>query len=330
MIPGFVDSHTPPGLRRRPLRGVRGADGRRAVRRPAASAPRSPRPGPRPTSSSPPTSPGSSPRCVRQGTTTVEIKSGYGLTVLDEARSLRDRAGVHRGDDVPRRARRARRAPTTADDYVDLVTGAMLEACAPHARWIDVFCERRRVRRRPGPQRCSTPGIAAGLRPRVHANQLRPGPGRPARRRARRRVAPTTARTSADADVDALRRLRHRRHPAAGRRVLDPSPYPDARRLIDAGVTVALATDCNPGSQLHRRRCRSASRSPCARCGMTPDEALWAATAGRRAGAAPRRRRPSRRRRARPTSSCSTRPSLHPPGLPPRRAARGRRQLRVG
>ena len=78
---------------------------------------------------------------LRQGTTTVEIKSGYGLTVHDEARALAIAHGFTEHTTflgahvVP---------PEYADDpagYVDLVTGTMLDAAAPHARWIDVFCE---------------------------------------------------------------------------------------------------------------------------------------------------------------------------------------------
>ena len=70
-------------------------------------------------------------------------------------------------------------------------------------------------------------------------------------------------------------------------------PYPDARRLLDAGVTVALASDCNPGS------CFTSSLPLCIalavrEMGMTPAEAVWAATAGGAAALAPRRRRPAR------------------------------------
>ena len=117
---------------------------------PAASAPRSPRPGPPATSSSPPTWPGSSPRCAGQGTTTVEIKSGYGLTVHDEARSLAIARQVTEETTflgahvVP---------PEYADDpaaYVDLVTGPMLGGLRA-ARPLDRRVLRaRRLRRGPG------------------------------------------------------------------------------------------------------------------------------------------------------------------------------------
>jgi len=216
---------------------------------------------------------------ARQGTTTIEIKSGYGLTVADEERALRVAARLtpettYLGAHIV--------APEYADDpagYVDLVTGPMLTACAPHARWIDVFCERGAF---DGDQARAilTAGKALGLIPRVHANQLGPGPGV--------LLAVELGAASADhcthltdADVDALAS-------AAGDTVATLLPgaefstrsaYPDARRLLAAGVDVALSTDCNPGSSY------TTSMPFCVALavrdmGMTPDEALYAATAG--------------------------------------------------
>ena len=215
-----------------------------------------------------------------QGTTTIEVKSGYGLTVEDEARSLRlarevtDETTYLGAHVVP--AEYAGRS----DDYLELVTGPMLEACAPYARWIDVFCEPASAHAFDGEaaRAVLTAGRAAGLGLRVHANQLSTGPGV--------QIAVELGAASADhcthlsdRDVDAL---------AAGDTVatLLPgvefstrSPYPDARRLLDAGITVALATDCNPGS------CFTSSMPLCIalavrEMGMTPAEAVWAATAG--------------------------------------------------
>src|SRR6185436_13363782 len=109
---------------------------------------------------------------LRSGTTTVETKSGYGLTVHDERRSLQLAEGHERtflGAHV---------VPPGADpaDYVELVKGEMLDACAPHARWIDVFCEDGAF---DGEQTRAIlqAGVAKGLTPRVHANQLGHGPG---------------------------------------------------------------------------------------------------------------------------------------------------------
>ncbi|MGN6782759.1 MAG: imidazolonepropionase [Marmoricola sp.] len=212
-----------------------------------------------------------------QGTTTVEIKSGYGLTVADEARALRlardftsetTFLGAHV---VP---------PEYADDpagYVALVTGPMLQAAAPYATWIDAFCERgafdadqaREVLRA---------GAAAGLRGRLHANQLGPGPG--ARLAAELGLVAVDHCTHlSDDDVHALRESGTIATLLPGVEFSTRQPYPSGRRLLDAGVRVALASDCNPGS------CFTSSLPFCVAVavrdmGMTPAEAVWAATAG--------------------------------------------------
>jgi len=212
-----------------------------------------------------------------QGTTTLECKSGYGLTVADERRSVALAAedtgevtflGAHV---VP---------PEFAGDpggYTDLVRGPMLAACAAYARWIDVFCERGAFGADEA-RAVLTAGQAAGLTPRVHANQLGPGPGV--------RLAVELGAASADhctyltdADVDALAGGSTVATLLPGVEFSTRSPYPDARRLLDAGVTVALATDCNPGS------CFTSSMPLCVALAvremrMTTQEAVWAATAG--------------------------------------------------
>ena len=217
-----------------------------------------------------------------QGTTTVEIKSGYGLNVEDEARSLRIASsftaettflGAHV---VP---------PEFAErrtDYVDLVIGEMLTACAPHARWIDVFCEPHSPHAftEDEAKTVLSAGRDAGLGLRVHGNQLGHGPGvRLAVEMGAASVDHCTYLT--DSDVEQLAG-------ASGTTVatLLPgvefstrSPYPDARRLVDAGVSIALATDCNPGT------CYSSSipfvlALAVREMGLTPAEALLAATLG--------------------------------------------------
>ncbi|HEY7046380.1 MAG TPA: imidazolonepropionase [Jatrophihabitantaceae bacterium] len=210
------------------------------------------------------------------GVTTFECKSGYGLDVATEQRSVRVAAeftpevtflGAHV---VP--------PDTDRDEYVALVAGAMLDACAPHARWVDVFCEHgafdgdeaRTVLRA---------GQAKGLGARVHANQLGEGPGV--------QLAVELGAASADhcthlsdQDVDAL---------AGSSTVATLLPlaefstrapaYPDARRLLDAGATVALATDCNPGSA-YSTSMPLAIALAVREMRMTPAEAVRAATAG--------------------------------------------------
>jgi len=220
-----------------------------------------------------------------QGTTTVEVKSGYGLTVADEARALR----LAREVTSETTFLGAHVVPPGIDrgDYLDLVCGPMLDACAPHARWIDVFCEPGSAHAFDGDEARTvlTAGRAAGLDLRVHANQLTAGPGV--------RLAVELGAASADhcthltdADVDALAGGTTVATLLPGVEFSTRSPYPDARRLLDSGVTVALATDCNPGS------CFTSSMAFCLALAvremrMTPAEALWAATAG---GAAALRR----------------------------------------
>lgn len=214
---------------------------------------------------------------LRQGTTTIECKSGYGLTVADEARALR-LAAAHTPEVTFLGAHVV--APEYADDpgaYVDLVTGPMLDACAPHARWIDVFCERGAF---DGDQARAVlrAGAERGLGLRVHANQLGHGPGV--------RLAVELGAASADhcthlteADVEALAGSDTVATLLPGAEFSTRAPYPDARRLLDAGATVALSTDCNPGSSF------TTSVPFCIavavrEMGMTPDEALWSATLG--------------------------------------------------
>lgn len=213
---------------------------------------------------------------LRQGTTTVEVKSGYGLSVHDEARGL----AVARQLTAHTTFLGAHVVPEEyADDpdgYVQLVTGPMLEACAPHARWIDVFCETGAFDVDQA-RAVLEAGAAAGLRGRLHANQLGPGPG--VRLAAERGLLAVDHCTFLDdADVDALRDSGTIATLLPGVEFSTRQPYPDARRLLDAGVRVALASDCNPGS------CFTSSIPFCValavrEMGMTPAEAVHAVTA---------------------------------------------------
>ena len=211
----------------------------------------------------------------RQGTTTVEIKSGYGLTVHDEARSL----AVARQFTEETTFLGAHVVPdgTTPEEYVALVAGPMLAACAPHARWVDAFCETGAFDADQA-RAVLEAGAAAGLRGRLHANQLGPGPGvRLACELGLTAVDHCTYLT--DADVAALAESGTVATLLPGVEFSTRQPYPDARRLLDAGVRVALASDCNPGS------CFTSSLPLCValavrEMGLTPAEAVHAATAG--------------------------------------------------
>jgi imidazolonepropionase len=214
---------------------------------------------------------------LAQGTTTVEIKSGYGLTVTDEQRLVRLAAEVT--SEVTFLGAHVVPAEYAEhpEEYVDLVCGPMLAACAPHARWVDAFCETGAFTVAQS-RRILDAGIARGLRPRLHASQLGPGDGvRLAVELGAASVDHGTYLT--DADVTALAGSDTVLTLLPGVEFSTRQPYPDARRLIDAGVTVAIACDTNPGSSF------TSSMPFCIAIavrdmGMTPAEAVWAATAG--------------------------------------------------
>jgi imidazolonepropionase len=213
----------------------------------------------------------------RSGTTTIEIKSGYGLTIDDEHRllgiasELTDETTFLGAHVVPDEYR------GRPDDYVALVCGEMLARCAPSARWIDAFCETGAFTA----EQCRAvleAGRDAGLGLRLHANQLGPGDG----------VALGVELGCAsvdhctylsDGDVEALAGSETVATLLPATDFSTRQPYPDARRLLDAGATVALAANCNPGSSY------TTSMPFCVALAvrdlrMTPDEAIVAATAG--------------------------------------------------
>ena len=211
------------------------------------------------------------------GITTFETKSGYGLSVDDEARALRIAAkhtsettylGAHV---VP--AEYAERA----DKYVSLVTGEMLNQVADSAKWIDVFCDRGAFTVEQA-REILLAGKARGLQPRIHANQLQQGGGI--------QLAVELDCASADhcthfdqADIDALAGSNTVATLLPGAEFSTRATYPDARKLWDAGVKVALATDCNPGSSY------TSSMPFCIAVAVrdmhfTVEQAIWSATMG--------------------------------------------------
>jgi imidazolonepropionase len=213
----------------------------------------------------------------RAGVTTFEAKSGYGLTVADELRSL-EIAARHTTEVTFLGAHLV--APEFAEnpnDYVNLVAGEMLAGAAKTAKWIDVFCDRGAFDVDQA-RTILTAGIAAGLKPRIHANQLT--------RTEAVQLAVELDCASADhcthlnqADIDALANSNTVATLLPGAEFSTRSPYPDARALVDAGVTVAIATDCNPGSSY------TTSMAFCIAVAvremrLSPAEALRAATAG--------------------------------------------------
>ncbi len=214
---------------------------------------------------------------LRAGITHVEIKSGYALDIAGERRLCEIAAELT--DDVTFLGAHA--VPPeyegTPDEYVELVCGEMLEACAPLARWIDVFCERGAFDAEQS-RRVLAAGREAGLGLRVHGNQLGEGPGV--------RLAVEMGAASVDhctylddADIEALAASETVATFLPATDFSTRQPYPDARRLIDAGGRFAIATNTNPGSS------NTTSMSLCIALavrdmGMTAEEALVAATLG--------------------------------------------------
>ena len=212
---------------------------------------------------------------LRAGVTTYETKSGYGLDVANEQRSLRiareftnetTYLGAHV---VPEGVNR--------DDYVELVCGEMLKACAPDARWIDVFCDEGAFDADES-RALLMSGMAVGLESRLHANQLTKGPGV--------QLAVELGAASADhcthlstQDIDALAQSTTVATLLPLVEFSTRSPYPPARQLLDAGATVALATDCNPGSG-YSTSMPLAIALAVREMRMTPAEAVRAATLG--------------------------------------------------
>jgi len=213
----------------------------------------------------------------RAGITTVEIKSGYGLDAHHEARCLQVAEGFARDTTFLGAHVVPPEFEGRTDDYVHHVCTDMLAAARPHARWIDAFCEVGAF----DADQCRAvlqAGRAAGLGLRLHANQLGHGPGV--------QLAVEMGCASADhctyLSDDDIAALAASDTVATFLPATDFStrqPYPDARRAIDAGVSVALATNCNPGSSY------TTSMSFCIALAvrdlrMTPEEALLAATVG--------------------------------------------------
>lgn len=214
---------------------------------------------------------------LQQGATTFEAKTGYGLDLESEAklakvaRSLTEEVTFLGAHVVPEEYQQ------NPDAYVDIVCGDMLEECKPYVKWIDVFCEENAFTTEQS-LRILQAGKQAGLGLRLHAAQLNPS----------EIIADAVALDVAsidhctflsDADVDALAGSNTVATLLPGAEFSTRQPYPDAQRLIDAGVTVALATDCNPGTSF------TSSMPFCLAVAVrdmkfTPEQALWAATKG--------------------------------------------------
>ena len=211
------------------------------------------------------------------GTTTIEIKSGYGLSVEDERRSLEIAAsftdettflGAHV---VPVEYKK------NPKDYVDLVTGPMLDAVLPFSKWIDVFCDKGAFSVDDA-RTILKAGMAKGLLPRIHANQLQEGQG------VRLGVELDAASVDhvshlSEKDIQALSTSKTVATLLPGAEFSTRSAYPDVRPLLEASITVALASDCNPGSS-YTTSMPFIIAVAVREMHFSPEQALWSATMG--------------------------------------------------
>jgi imidazolonepropionase len=213
----------------------------------------------------------------RGGVTTFESKSGYALDVENEARTLRiAKEFTHETTFLGAHVVPAEFA-NRSDDYVDLVVGEMLQSAKAHAKWIDVFCDKgafdvdqaRAILRA---------GVAAGLQPRIHANQL-------ADIGAVKLAVELDCASAdhlthlSDKDIELLAASNTVATLLPGAEFSTRSSYPDASRLFAAGATVAIATDCNPGSSFTTSMafCMAVAARD---MGFSAEQALLAATVG--------------------------------------------------
>ncbi|MFA5919582.1 MAG: imidazolonepropionase [Candidatus Nanopelagicaceae bacterium] len=211
------------------------------------------------------------------GTTTIECKSGYGLTVDDEARSLvvakqlTDETTFLGAHIVPMEYR------DSPEEYVDLVCGPMLDAALPNAKWIDVFCDKGAFT---GEQtrRILKAGIARGLLPRLHANQLEPGEGVQIGVELGAASVDHVSHLSDD-DIALLANSQTLATLLPAAEFSTRSNYSDARRLFEAGVNVALASDCNPGSS-YTTNIPFVIAIAVRDLHFSPEQAIWSATKG--------------------------------------------------
>jgi imidazolonepropionase len=214
---------------------------------------------------------------LHSGTTTIEIKSGYGLSVKDEVRSLSIAKQLTEETTFLGAHVLPSEFKGKADDYVDLVCGQMLTEAKTHAKWIDVFCDRGAFTTEQA-RKILKAGVAAGLLPRLHANQLEQGDG----------IALGVELDAASvdhvshfnqSDIEKLAKSKTVATLLPGAEFSTRSVYPNARKLIDAGVTVALAADCNPGSSYTTNMPLMIALAV-REMFMTPAQALWSATKG--------------------------------------------------
>ena len=213
--------------------------------------------------------------CYQSGVTHFEIKSGYGLDVETEVRSLK--IAREFTEDTTFLGAHVVPADQDPNKYIELVSTTMLDAVQPYAKWIDVFCDRGAFTLAQT-RKVLEAGIAKGLLPRLHANQLE-DLGAIALAVELDCASVDHCTHLSDKDIELLAGSNTVATLLPGAEFSTRSTYPDAKKLFAAGVTVALATDCNPGSSF------TTSMPFCIAVavrdmGFTIDQAVWSATRG--------------------------------------------------
>ncbi len=211
----------------------------------------------------------------QSGVTHFEIKSGYGLDIETEVRSLK--IAREFTEDTTFLGAHVVPADQDPEAYVELVSTSMLDAAAPLAKWIDVFCDRGAFTLAQT-RKILEAGIAKGLLPRLHANQIE-NLGAIALAVELDCASVDHCTHLSDKDIELLAGSNTVATLLPGAEFSTRSPYPDAKKFFAAGVTVALATDCNPGSSF------TTSMPFCIAVavrdmGFTIDQAVWSATRG--------------------------------------------------
>lgn len=212
---------------------------------------------------------------LAQGTTFLEAKTGYALDVEGEARSARAAAEV--ADVVTFLGAHLVPAGIDRRDYLDLVTGPMLDAVAPFASYVDAFCEVGAFDVEES-REVLLAGRAAGLGVRVHGNQLGESGG------VRLAVELEAASVDhcnrlSDADIDVLAGSSTVATLLPACDLSTRQPFPPARQLIDAGALIALATNCNPGTS-YTTSMGFCVATAVLQMRLTVAEAVWSATRG--------------------------------------------------
>jgi imidazolonepropionase len=218
---------------------------------------------------------------IRSGTGAVEIKSGYGLTVKDELKMLRVARKI--GEETPLKVRTtllgAHAVPsgTKKEDYIQLMLSEMIPAVAAEklADYIDVFCEEGFFTQ-DETEKIVEEGKKFGMKPRIHANQLHSSGGVQAGVRTRA-ISVDHLENIGDEEIEILKGTMTMPTALPGAAFFLNLPFPPARKIIDSGLPLAVASDFNPGSAPSGNMPLIISLA-CIKMKMTPEEAFNAAT----------------------------------------------------